>query len=102
MNQEIRARLRFHRALHRRDQRHVVHEWRDVEADDLLCLTGEKSSEEVDPFAHAGRAQLARLADAGNAEMAAALTAQRAGDFDRAVPVGVGLDHRHQFRAAAG
>jgi hypothetical protein len=102
VNQEICARLRFHRALHRRDQCDVVHKWSDVETDNLLRLTGEKSSQQIDPIAHAGRAQLARLANAGNAEMAAALAAQRARDLDRAVSISVGLDHRHQFRAAAG
>jgi hypothetical protein len=51
---------------------------------------------------YAGRPQLARLAYAGNAEVAAALVAQRACDFDRAVPIRVGLDHCHQFGAMAG
>ena len=46
--------------------------------------------------------QIARLAYAGNAEVAAALATERPCNLERAVSVGVGLDHRHQFRAATG
>ena len=83
--------------LKRRDQRRVEHERRQPELDNLARLRGEETRLQKNPRGDSGAAQLARLVDRRDSEIAASFGAQRARDRHRAVPVAVRLDHHHQL-----
>ncbi|MDQ1094787.1 hypothetical protein QE400_004200 [Xanthomonas sacchari] len=70
-----------------------------VFGDQRQFLGVEDAFQQQDRRGDAGLAQLQRLLDAGHRE-AVGLAVQRARAGHRAVPIGIGLDHRQRFAAA--